>query len=481
MAERSTRRVEHGDWQTPDALALRVATLLRARGVSPASVVEPTCGRGAFVRAALATFDDARVVGYELSPEHLATARADLAGTRAELHQGDFFELDWSEVLRALPEPVLVLGNPPWVTSATLGSLGSGNLPEKANFKGHRGLDAITGKANFDISEWMLTRLIAALGGRAFTVAMLCKSSVARRILESASANRWPLDGATWRIDAMAHFDASVHAVLLTVTSRGDAPSEPQWPVYDSLDAQAPSRTMGVVGGALYADLDAFTGTRDLTGRSEIEWRSGVKHDCAAVMELRRDGDRYVNGLGERVALEAERVFPLRKGSDVANGREARGRYVIVTQRALGEDTSKLGATAPLTRAYLDAHRALLDARRSAIYRGQPPFAMFGVGDYSFAPYKVAICGLYKRLRFSVVGPEDDRPAMLDDTSYFLPCPDAPTAARLADALNGERAQAFLRARVFWDAKRPVNKALLQSLSLDALLRREREAQAAPR
>ncbi len=89
--------------------------------------------------------------------------------------------------------------------------------------------------------------------------------------------------------------------------------------------------------------------------------------------------------------------------------------------------------------------------------------------------------GLYKRLRFSVVGPEDDRPAMLDDTSYFLPCPDAPTAARLADALNGERAQAFLRARVFWDAKRPVNKALLQSLSLDALLRAEREAQAAPR
>lgn len=471
MAERSTRRVEHGDWQTPDALALRVARLLRARGVAPASVVEPTCGRGAFVRAALATFEGARVVGYELSPEHLATARADLAGTRAELHQGDFFETEWSEVLGALPEPILVLGNPPWVTSATLGTLGSGNLPAKANFKGHRGLDAMTGKANFDISEWMLTRLITALRGRAFTVAMLCKSSVARRILEAASANRWALDGATWRVDAMAHFDASVHAVLLAVTSRGDAPAKAQWAVYDGLDAEAPSRTMGVVGGALYADLEAFTGTRALAGRSEIEWRSGIKHDCAAVMELRRDGEVYVNGLGERVALEDARVFPLRKGSDVANGREARGRYVIVTQRALGEDTSKLAATAPLTRAYLDAHRALLDARRSAIYRGQPPFAMFGVGEYSFAPYKVAICGLYKRLRFNVVGPEDGRPAMLDDTSYFLPCPDAAAATRIADALNGERAQAFLRARVFWDAKRPVSKSLLQSLSLEALLR----------
>ncbi len=432
------------------------------------------------MKAALATFAEARVAGYELSPEHLATARVDLADTRAELHQGDFFETDWSAVMRALPEPILALGNPPWVTSSTLGSLGSENLPEKVNFKRHRGLDAITGKANFDISEWMLTELIGALRGRAFTVAMLCKSSVARRLLETAGASRWPLDGATWRIDAREHFDAAVHAVLLTVSSREDAPSAPRWPVYDGLDAEAPSRCMGVVGGALYSDLDAFTASRDLAGRSEIEWRSGVKHDCAAVMELRRDGEVYVNGLGERVELEGERVFPLRKGSDVANGREARGRYVIVTQRALGEDTSTLRATAPRTWAYLDAHRPRLAARRSAIYREQHPFAMFGVGGYSFAPYKVAICGLYKRLRFSVVAPEDGRPAMLDDTSYFLPCPDGPTAHRIAEALNGERAQAFLRARVFWDAKRPVNKSLLQSLSLEALLRGD-AAQAAPR
>lgn len=475
MAERSTHRVEHGDWQTPPQLALRVTELLRARGERPATVIEPTCGRGAFVRAATESFSTARVIGYELSPEHLAAARRELADTRAELHLGDFFARDWSAALRDLAEPILIVGNPPWVTSSTLGALDSGNHPAKANFKGHRGLDALTGKGNFDISEWMMLRLLEALDGRAFTLAMLCKSSVARRLLEAASARRWRLDGATWRIDARAHFNAAVDAVLLSVKPGEGAPGDARWAVYDGLDAATPSRVMGVVGSTLYSDLDAFTRTRDLGGRSEVEWRSGVKHDCAAVMELRRDGDSLVNGLGERVEVEPERVFAMRKGSDVANGRDARGRYVIVTQRAIGEDTAALREAAPKTWAYLDAHRALLDARKSAIYRGQSSFAMFGVGEYSFAPYKVAICGLYKRLCFSVIGPEDGRPAMVDDTSYFLPCATESEARRLAAALNGERAQDFLRARVFWDAKRPVSKALLQGLSLEALLRAEGE------
>lgn len=146
---------------------------------------------------------------------------------------------------------------------------------------------------------------------------------------------------------------------------------------------------------------------------------------------------------------------------------------MIVTQHALGEDTEQLRERAPKTWAYLVAHRRQLDARKSSIYRGQPPFAMFGVGAYSFAPHKIAICGLYKRLAFRVIDPVDGRSVMLDDISYFLPCSDHEQAVQLARALNGERAQEFFRARLFWDAKRPINKGLLQSMSLDALLRAE--------
>ena len=43
-----------------------------------------------------------------------------------------------------------------------------------------------------------------------------------------------------------------------------------------------------------------------LYGTSPLKWRSGVKHDCSRVMELRPNGDDdFENGLGEVVSLES--------------------------------------------------------------------------------------------------------------------------------------------------------------------------------
>jgi hypothetical protein len=144
---------------------------------------------------------------------------------------------------------------------------------------------------------------------------------------------------------------------------------------------------------------------------------------------------------------------------------------MIVTQRSLGEDTAGLRRTAPRAWKYLSRHRALLDARKSSIYEKQPPFAIFGIGSYSFAPWKVAISGLYKRSIFTVVGPYEGRPVVLDDTCYFLAFDDEARARRAAKALRSEAATDFLVARIFWDAKRPITKGILQALDLQALLR----------
>jgi hypothetical protein len=142
-----------------------------------------------------------------------------------------------------------------------------------------------------------------------------------------------------------------------------------------------------------------------------------------------------------------------------------------VTQRALGEDTAALAQGAPRAWKYLMRHRTVLDARKSAIYESQPPFAIFGVGSYSFAPWKVAISGLYKRSTFTVVGPHRGRPVVLDDTCYFLAFDDEARAQRAAEALRSEAASDFFASRIFWDAKRPINKGILQALDLQALLR----------
>jgi hypothetical protein len=59
---------------------------------------------------------------------------------------------------------------------------------------------------------------------------------------------------------------------------------------------------------------------------------------------------------------------------------------------------------------------------------------------------------------------------MFDDTVYFLPCDTEDEARRLCEGLGSERVRRFLEARVFWDAKRPIQKSVLSRLSLDLLV-----------
>src|SRR4029453_19077763 len=381
------------------------------------------------------------------------------------------FELDWPSILGELPTPILVVGNPPWVTNAQLGVIGSANLPIKSNFQRHQGLAALTGKSNFDISEWILHRFFELLAARDATVAMLCKVAVARKVLLHAwKSGRGPVHAELRSVDAARHFGAAVDACFLTAAFSASAAPTTECIVYPAVGDQPQSR-IGYRDGQLVADLGRFERVKHLAGSSPHRWRSGIKHDCAKVFELRRErGDQYRNGLGELVDLESTYLYPMLKSSDVADAtlREPT-RWMLVPQRAVGEPTSDLHRIAPRTRRYLQKHAGLLRARARSIYRKRPPFSIFGVGDYSFAPWKVAISGLYKRLRFGVIGPHEGKSVVFDDTCYFLACSSGEEATVLADLLNSDLASEFFHAFVFWDAKRPITVELLDRLDLAAL------------
>ena len=162
-------------------------------------------------------------------------------------------------------------------------------------------------------------------------------------------------------------------------------------------------------------------------------------------------------------------MFPLLKCSDLANGRTEPKRFVLVTQTRVGEDTSKISAIAPLTWNYLYSHRKLFDARKSSIYAARSPFALFGIGDYSFAPWKVAISGLHKTPRFILVEPFQDKPVLFDDTCYFLSFQNEAEARVVADILNSEPCLRFISSLLFEDSKRPITVDLLQRLNLHAI------------
>jgi hypothetical protein len=205
------------------------------------------------------------------------------------------------------------------------------------------------------------------------------------------------------------------------------------------------------------------------TGRAR--WRSGIKHDCSAVFEFRKEaGGQLVNGLGEVVDLETDYLYRLIKSSDLAARKAvAKRRRVLVPQQRVGQETDSIAEQAPKTWRYLQRHAERLDRRASRVYRDQPRFSIFGVGPYAFAPWKVVVSGFYKTLQFAAIGPMSGRPTVCDDTCYFLPCATAAEAQDLAARLNGPLARDFFSAFVFPDAKRPLTAEILGSLDLLAL------------
>jgi hypothetical protein len=474
-AQTHHRTAEYGDFQTPPRLAAQVCRLLNESDVRPASIVEPTCGVGNLLFAAVSEFPAAqRAIGVDINPDHISAARqrADDGSFAVDLVEGDFFSTQWQRLLRECADPILVVGNPPWVTNTHLSKLDSSNTPEKSNDVGLSGYDAISGKSNFDISEWMLVRLLDWLNGRHATLAMLCKTSVARKVLAHAWRSGIALESASIHlIDARESFGASVEACLL-VCVLSPAGRCDTCGVFPNLSCRESATSIGYRDGYLLANVDAYQRWKTLLGPERYRWRSGIKHDCSAVMELVRTSTGYLNGLGEKVELEDDYLFPLLKSSDIANNRVSDPkRYALVTQRKVGDDTRVIQHLAPKTWRYLESHEPRLANRRSAIYAKQPQFSVFGVGDYSFAPWKVAISGLYKGAEFRVVPPFDGKPCVLDDTCYFLACDSEEEARCIEGLLRSDAAVEFYSAFLFADSKRPVTVDLLRRLDLLALAR----------
>ena len=481
--DKTREKAVFGDFQTPLDLAREVASFVRSEESSVSTVVEPTCGVGSFLQASIEVFGTkVQHLGFDINPDYVELARRStigVNGAKPRIKCEDFYTKDWQSFFSGLSTPILVLGNPPWVTNAALGLMGGDNLPEKTNFQRHSGFAAKTGKANFDISEWMLIRLLEGLQGLPSALAMLCKTATARKVLQYAWVNGLDAGPSSLHlIDAAAHFDVSVDACLF-FTHTGSETAEATATVYPNISFRQPLRTFGLFGGDLVSDIHAYRDLRGIDGIEYRKWRSGVKHDAAKVMELTRERDAFVNGFKETCRIESDCVYPLLKSSDLANGRLTPSRYVLLTQQRVTDDTNHLETQVPLTWKYLVDHAEQLDGRRSSIYAKRSRFSVFGIGAYTFAPWKVAIAGLYKNVLFQAIGLHSGKPIVVDDTCYFIPCDSEAEAVFFADLLNSDVAQRFITSLVFSDAKRPITIDVLRRIDLKKLaehLGKEQEA-----
>lgn len=474
MSERRNK-IEYGDFQTPEALAKEVCTLLRKFNFNPRTIIEPSCGKGSFLEASVREFGtEIEYYGFDINSDYIREAEQRLIdcypNAIIRLKCQDFFTFDWQRFLKGLPEPILLIGNPPWVTNAGLGLISSGNLPKKSNIKQLSGLDALTGKANFDISEWMLLKLIEASASLDCTLAVLCKTGVARKVLEHKWQHGTELSkSALYRIDASRWFNAAVDACLFVSARASDIPADRSALLYDSLNAESPISRFGMIDGHIVSDVDAHRELSHLNGVNYYRWRSGVKHDLAKIMEFRLVNGQLQNGLGETVDIEETCLYPLLKATELSKGITVPDRFVLMTQNVVGEDTERLRETAPLTYCYLMRHDSLFTDRKSSIYLGKPKYCMFGVGSYTFAPFKIAISGMHKSIRFTLLKPQLGKPILFDDTCYFIGCNNLEEATLLYELLNSDIGLRFLRSTIFSDSKRPITADVLNRLDIKKL------------
>ncbi len=144
---------EFGDFQTPPSLVAAVLECLYSSGKVWSRVIEPTCGRGNFIEGLLnLALPPREIQAIEIQDDYLENARRifeRFPSTHFVIKQANLFDLDLHKDLQwSTTGPLLVVGNPPWVTNSELGLLGSNNLPHKKNLKGLRGIEARTGATN---------------------------------------------------------------------------------------------------------------------------------------------------------------------------------------------------------------------------------------------------------------------------------------------------------------------------------------------
>lgn len=468
---------EFGDFQTPIILSDKVSKFVKTIINEPSIIIEPTCGLGNFIKSNLKIYDsNINYFGFEINKDYINKLTSELKSYKnVTIKNENFFKYNWKDFfIKNENKNILIIGNPLWVNNSDLSTLSSNNIPNKSNFQSLSGLEAKLGKANFDIAEWILIDLIDNIQNYPnATISMLCKTITARKVLKYIWLKGLNINSISLhQIDSKKYFDVSVDACLFVANFNKDKDNEKIATVYNDISFNEKISTFGLYENEIIANIDNYLKYKKFNKADKhYQWRSGIKHDASKVMELTKKGNYFYNGFNEKVNIEEEFIYPLLKSSDISKSNINPRKYVIITQKHVGDDTNKIKENAPKAWKYLTKYSKILNNRKSIIYKKQSKFSIFGIGKYSFSSWKVAISGLYKNINFTVVGMINNKQTMLDDTCYFISCNSKKEAEYISKALNSKIAKEYLESMIFFDSKRPVKVDILKRLNIDELLK----------
>lgn len=302
--------------------------------LSPEIIIEPTSGVGNFIQPSLKYFNNSikKIYAIEINQEYCKTCKDRIIDERLTIFNDNFFTFDLSKI--KTDRETLIIGNPPRATNSNLDF----NLPIKTNFKRLVGTDAITGSSNFDICEYIILKLINYFKRDNVTIAMLCKTSVARKIYEEMHRTNIPVKQFKMiNFNSNKIFKINASACLLVISFDGKIKNIARCECYD---IDHPQRLLTSISFKNRMLLQENNFSLLFEGKCQLEWRQGVKHDCSQIMELKNvSNGKYVNKLKQEIILEDTLVFPLLKSSSFKKNIISKGfdKHVIVTQKKLGK------------------------------------------------------------------------------------------------------------------------------------------------
>ncbi|WP_136716226.1 N-6 DNA methylase [Halorientalis salina] len=515
-------RLALGEYYTPRGVADLAVDGLDI-GTPETTVLDPGCGSGAFLAACIDRKREAMteesprsrvdrvtssIVGIDLNP--VAVKSAKLA------YCASLFDELTAETVSTVSVPVFLtdalglmreddlrfdgetttgqfdalVGNPPWVPWERLPAAIKDRLREQyvddLGLQPHGGAAARLGHSNDDLSipfVWVCIHRYLREGGRAsFVLKRDVMRGAAGAVLRGLQVGDRSLSVEHVHDFAALEPFAEVGANAAVYTFEADAEASVPidttvWqerdgtdPVYGTDDElRETTRTRRTELRPIDPE-DATTAwvradaERGALGDCAHDIRHGLKDDANAVFGLERT---------DLDDLEPDLVYPYIKSRHVRkyglSGHDLR----LVPARAAGEDNEAwLSRELPRTYDYLSAHREELLDRSSSWLETGPFYSVFGLGEYTWADYKVAWCRLGFKPDFTVVSTREDpdlgeRQVVPGDHYMFIATDHRETAHFLCALLNSATYQRTLR-DIASNGKASLSKSVVSELNLPA-------------
>ena len=439
-----------GEYYTPRWLAEHVLDQVGYRGQADARLLDPTCGSGTFLLAALhrwrknvlislrrdaihlAERDEYAVVGFDIHPLAVASARANYLLAIADLlpSDGSFFDVPifardcildpWPEASRRSEMSTFdfVVGNPPWIAwdnlpndyrEATkplwqrygLFSL-SGN--EARHGGGKKDLSMLVlyatadrylrpgGRLGMVITQTLFQSKGAGDGFRRFQLGSDGPALGVHRVDDLAAVRPFE-DAANWTsVVALEKGNATTYPVPYVKwepsTAGNPLPAAEKIEMFASpIDAARPSSPWIVTSPSRSAEMPACApGPADYTARlgansggaNAVYWLTieGRAGECVRVRNLAAKSKRAVPAV--EAVLEPDLLYPLVRWGDVDRWSARPSAYILVAQdpaTRTGIDLERMRCDYPRSLAYLEQFEPLLTARAAyRRYQGRQPF-----------------------------------------------------------------------------------------------------------